>query len=184
MGRDSEYSVFEYLYRDAGNYKTHACVLLRGRALDEDLATIRLALDDGTFIPARVGLPSLHEQHWRDCGSGFDDDLDHPLHEFDGLRVARPDDIGELVATSTVAQLAERFRALGPQGRGAGESLLLLNDQPVTCPRCGWRTEWEERLDGVQRHTCNNPDCAVEFLACELEQNGSIAAGRAVEQTR
>src|SRR5690606_36290483 len=89
MERDHDYSVFEYLYRDAGNYKTHACLLLRGRAGDEDHAAIHRALDDGTFIPERVGLPSLHEQHWRDCGSGFDDVLDHPLHEFAGVRPAR-----------------------------------------------------------------------------------------------
>ena len=110
MDRRCDYSVFEYLYRDAGNYKTHAHVLLRGRALDEDHAAIHRALDDSCFVPARVGLPSLHEQHWRDCGSEFDDELDHPLHEFAGLRPARPDDIEALAPNGTVAQLAVRFR--------------------------------------------------------------------------
>ena len=110
MERSGEYSVFEYLYRDGGNYKTHARILLRSNTLDEDHAAIRRALDDGCFVPARVGLASLHEQHWRDCGSEFDDELDHPLHEFAGLRPARPDDIEALAPNGTVAQLAVRFR--------------------------------------------------------------------------
>lgn len=114
MGRSCDCSVFEYLYRDAGNYKTHAQVL-RGRALDEDHAAIRRALDDGCFVPARVGLPALHEQHWRDCGSEFDDELDHPLHEFTALRPARADDVETLTPNGTVAQLVARFRS-GPQG--------------------------------------------------------------------
>ncbi|MGQ4660861.1 hypothetical protein [Lysobacter sp. F6437] len=117
MDRDGDYSVFEYLYRDAGNYKTHACVLLRGRANDEDLAAIRRALDDGTFIPQRVGLPSLHEQHWRDCGSGFDDELDHPLHEFAGLRAARSDEVEALAPNGGVARLVDRFRGTGEGAR-------------------------------------------------------------------
>lgn len=45
----------------------------------------------------------------------FDDELDHPLHEFAGLRPARPDDIEALAPNGTVAQLAARF-ASGPQG--------------------------------------------------------------------
>lgn len=113
MDPDREYSVFEYLYRDAGNYKTHARVLLRGCALPGDEAAIRAAVDDNTFIPARVGLPSLHEQHWRDCGSEYDSQLDHPLHEFTELRPAQSDDIKTLRPIATVAQLAARFRAIG-----------------------------------------------------------------------
>lgn len=103
MERNREYSVFEYLYRDAGNYKTHARVLLRGRADAEDLATIRLALEDDTFVPTRIGLPALHEQHWLDCGSQFDDELDHPFHEFIALRPAQPDDIESLTAAGPLS---------------------------------------------------------------------------------
>lgn len=116
MKRDSEYSIFEYLYRDAGNYKTHARVLLRGRAVAGDLAAIRLALDDDTFLPGDVGLPSLHEQHWRDCGSGFDRELDHPCHEFSALRRARREDLETLTPSGTVTQLAGRFRTLSELG--------------------------------------------------------------------
>lgn len=113
MSTGREYSVFEYLYRDAGNYKTHGCVLLRGRTSDEDIAAICRALDDGTFVPTRVGVPSLHEQHWRDCGSGFDDEFDHPLHEFSVLRPARPEDIETLEPHGTVSRLAARLIATG-----------------------------------------------------------------------
>lgn len=166
MDRRCGYSVFEYLYRDAGNYKTYAQVLLRGRALDEDHAAIRRALDDGCFVPTRVGLPALHEQHWRDCGSEFDDELDHPLHEFTALRRARFHDIEALALHGTVAQLAARFTN-GPRGLNTNLYYLQVEDYPMTCPRCDSRSSWEELPDGTEHHICNNPDCAVTFLACE-----------------
>ncbi len=106
MNPDGEYSMFEYLYRDAGNYKTHGRVLLRGRVLTEDDAAIRRALDDDTFNHDAVGLPSLHAQHWSDCGSEFAAELDHPLHELTALRAARPDEIEGLSADGSIAQLA------------------------------------------------------------------------------
>jgi hypothetical protein len=31
---------------------------------------------------------------------------------------------------------------------------LLMNDQPVTCPACGSRTDWVDLPDGSQLHTC------------------------------
>ena len=166
MDKSGDHSVFEYLYRDAGNYKTHAQVLLRGRALDEDHAAIRRALDDGCFVPARVGLPSLHEQHWRDCGREFDEQLDHPLHEFTALRRARFLDIRTLTLHSTVAQLAARFTNALP-GLYSNIYYLHVVDYPMTCPRCDSRSSWQDLPDGTERHTCNNPDCAVNFLACE-----------------
>ena len=39
------------------------------------------------------------------------------------------------------------------------------NDQPVTCPQCSCRTEWDDLQNGDQLHTCRGCDYTftVEF---------------------
>lgn len=52
--------------------------------------------------------------------------------------------------------------------------IMLLSDQPTTCPLCGRRTAWQERPDGVQEHSCS---CGHEFLAeDEKEENAGWVA--------
>lgn len=46
----------------------------------------------------------------------------------------------------------------------------LIGDQPMTCPKCGARTDWEMQEDGTQVHTCLG--CGNEFLACEDDEEG------------
>jgi hypothetical protein len=73
---------FNYLYRDAGNYKQHGSVVFSNahhRALREVEQSIRSALIDGEFFNAsRWQLPDLSEQEW-------DDELDHDWHEFESV---------------------------------------------------------------------------------------------------
>lgn len=58
--KDPSYSVLEYRYRDAANYKVEGRVLLRGSATAEDLQAFRSKLDaDDQFVAEQVGLPSL-----------------------------------------------------------------------------------------------------------------------------
>lgn len=59
--------------------------------------------------------------------------------------------------------------------------VFLLSDQPTTCPRCGARTEWDDRDDGTQHHRC--PRCTFEFIAeeddeVEPEEYSTITARR------
>lgn len=85
MRESVSYSVLEYMYRDAGNWKTHGVALPLGNvgALE---ATIRSCLDPGElFVPEQVLLPGLHRRHWNQYGDG-PNDLDHAFHEFVGLR--------------------------------------------------------------------------------------------------
>jgi len=50
----------EYLYRDSGNYKQFASVVLTGEITPEERARIAAALDSGEyFIPGQVGLEDL-----------------------------------------------------------------------------------------------------------------------------
>ena len=123
MERNGDFSVFEYLFRDAGNYKTHGSVLLAGRATPETDATIRASLDDVCFVAEQVGIAPLQPRHLRECGEA--DALDHGFHEFAGLgsvEAGQADGAAEM----TVAELVRRFRlatgrwnpALSPFGDG------------------------------------------------------------------
>lgn len=79
-------SVFEYLYRDAGNFKTYGRIRLSGVASGAEQA-IRDCLDwDDQFVAEQVGIPSLCREHWESVGEG-PSDLDHAYHEFVGIRV-------------------------------------------------------------------------------------------------
>lgn len=45
---------------------------------------------------------------------------------------------------------------------------FLMNDQPVTCPKCGSRTEFEDAQDFkgkqlVQKHKCLDIYCQFKF---------------------
>lgn len=83
---DKHWTIFEYTYRDAGNFKTHGQLLLAG-ASEEAEAVIRGCLEWGDqFVAEQLGVPSLCEEHWEAVGEG-PSELDHAFHEFFGLRV-------------------------------------------------------------------------------------------------
>lgn len=84
-------SVFEYVYRDAGNFKTHGRIRLAG-ADDRAEQAIRDSLDWGDqFVAEQVGVPSICRAHWETVGEG-PSDLDHAYHEFLSLRALRDED--------------------------------------------------------------------------------------------
>ena len=73
----------EYLYRDAGNYKSWGAVVVPNAANPLSLAEVeeiaRASLIDGAwFVAAAAGLPDLRGDEW-------DDALDHDLHELHGF---------------------------------------------------------------------------------------------------
>lgn len=83
-----DYSVFEYLYRDASNYKSWGELLLVGRLGEKDLARIRHRFEGGMyFIAEQLRVPTLYEQLWGCCDDGPSDD-DHVWHEFHAVRPA------------------------------------------------------------------------------------------------
>lgn len=73
---------FNYLYRDAGNYKSFGAVILANPnnfTLQQAEELIRPKLIDGTwFYASQWQVPDLHIHNW-------DNDLDHTFHEFDSL---------------------------------------------------------------------------------------------------
>lgn len=84
---DRQASIFEYMYRDGGNFKTHGCLLLTGRDPEAD-AKIRSCLEwSDQFVAEQIGVPSLCREHWEAVGEE-PSDLDHAYHEFVALRAA------------------------------------------------------------------------------------------------
>ena len=75
---------FNYLYRDAGNFKQFGSVVFDNNkcipreALENQLRTT--LIDGQYFVAATVGVPNL----WV-CA--FDAELDHGWHEFEGLEI-------------------------------------------------------------------------------------------------
>ena len=88
---EGESSIFEYMYRDGGNFKTYGRLLLDGWDEHAD-AKIRLCLESGElFVAEQVGVPSLCREHWESVGDG-PSELDHAYHEFVCLRPPGSDD--------------------------------------------------------------------------------------------
>lgn len=79
------WTMFEYLYRDAGNFKAFGSLALEGRIYDADSESIIAKLDGGEFfIAEQIGVPPLYEQlyQWSDGPTASD----HCWHEFVGFR--------------------------------------------------------------------------------------------------
>lgn len=105
-----DYTVFEYLYRDAGNYKAWGQVLLTGRVSAEDELAFRSCLDSGEFFVAEdVGVPSLQRELWALSGGPTEDD--HGWHEFHEFRPASPEEL-VVAPWGSVAAFLAKFRDL------------------------------------------------------------------------
>lgn len=112
MGRamSERYCIFEYMYRDAGNWKTHGALLLAGDA-EGIWESLRQCLEsDHLFVAEQVGVPSLCDRHFAECGEG-PSNLDHAYHEFVELRVASDEEVAGLPLAGSLAGLFERMRA-------------------------------------------------------------------------
>ena len=106
---EEEFTVLEYMYRDAGNFKTDGRLLLTGNDAGAE-AAIRACLEWGDqFVAEQVGIPSLCREHWESVQDG-PSDLDHAYHEFVGLREAGKEDLMR-PAWGSLEVLVERMRA-------------------------------------------------------------------------
>jgi hypothetical protein len=106
----AEFSVFDYLYRDASNYKAWGSLLLEGGATKEDIGVLRTRLDSGEFfIAEQVGVPALYAELWKLSDGPSDDD--HVWHTFHELRPASPEDISD-APWGRVVDLVARFTSV------------------------------------------------------------------------
>lgn len=86
------YSVFEYFYRDAANYKAWGKLLLSGQFKDEQINQIVKRFDSREFfIAEQIGIPTLHKYLWQYSNGANSDD--HVWHSFHSLKIATEEDI-------------------------------------------------------------------------------------------
>lgn len=106
-----EYCVFEYLYRDASNYKVWGKILVSGVLSQDDMAEMRAQLESGEyFVAEQVGIPALYKELWDLSGGPTDDD--HALHEFVALRAASENEIKLLPLFGELARLLQAFQCV------------------------------------------------------------------------
>lgn len=93
----TKHCVFEYLYRDAGNFKVGGELLLSGELDDVDVVLLQSKFDSGEyFIAEQIDVPTLYEILWRECECEPSEELDHVWHEFGAVRLATPEDLQRL----------------------------------------------------------------------------------------
>lgn len=103
------FTVLEYLYRDASNYKAWGAILLEGSCTPADETLLRTYLDSGEyFIPGKVGIDCLQPRIW---SAGFPPNSDdHDFHEFIELRSATAEDLLEMPVWESLNELLQRFQ--------------------------------------------------------------------------
>jgi hypothetical protein len=85
-------TLFEYLYRDAGNFKAFGAVAFDGALSEEELAAVRSRFPgDGFFIAEQLGVPPLYGQLYTYSGGPTPDD--HCWHEFLDIKSVGGDDL-------------------------------------------------------------------------------------------
>ncbi len=80
------FCLFEYLYRDAGNFKAW------GALIRAQVAEMRSRFEGGEFfIAEQLGVPPLYQDLWEFSDGPIDSD--HVWHEFFALRPAEENDL-------------------------------------------------------------------------------------------
>lgn len=93
----TKHCVFEYLYRDAGNFKAGGELLLEGELGEADIALLSSKFDSREFfIAEQIGVPTLYETLWQECECDPSEELDHVWHEFCAVRQVTEEDFQRL----------------------------------------------------------------------------------------
>lgn len=103
-------SIFEYLYRDASNYKAWGTLVLEGDATDADIAALLIQFESGSyFIAEQLGIPPLYSELWAFSSGPTADD--HVWHTFHALRTATAQDIAKPIFC-TLGELIQKVKAV------------------------------------------------------------------------
>ena len=102
------YSVMEYLYRDANNFKAFGQLLLTGQVKDSDVLKITSLLDSAEyFVAEQVNIPPLYSQLWK--YSNGPTIADHAYHEFIEIRPAADKEVFSLTVWGDIHTLISKF---------------------------------------------------------------------------
>jgi hypothetical protein len=114
MDMADTFSIFEYLYRDASNYKAWGKLLLYGAVSECDVTTLKQNLDANEFfIAEQVGIPALYKELWDLSGGPTSDD--HAFHTFYELRLATDKEIATLSLWGELSLLLRSFHQVHNQ---------------------------------------------------------------------
>lgn len=85
-------TLFEYLYRDGGNFKAFGRVALEGELTASEQCLLRACFnEDGHFVAEQIDVPPLYRQLYQ--WSGGPTGSDHCWHEFVALKVVTDSDV-------------------------------------------------------------------------------------------
>lgn len=104
------FTVFEYLYRDAANYKAWGSLLLEGSISPEAKnGLMQCLVSEEFFVAEQVSIPALYEGLYAYSGEPTVDD--HAFHEFSEIRPATPEEVGAMTPWGSVTNLVGAFLA-------------------------------------------------------------------------
>ena len=105
-----DFSVFEYCYCDASNYKAFGSILLQGFASSSDLDVLASCFDASEFfIAEQLGIPPRYADLWELSGGPTEDD--HVWHTFGTLRPASSEEVSAQ-AFDTVENFILKVKAI------------------------------------------------------------------------
>ena len=118
-------TIFEYLYRDASNYKAYGAILLQGLITPAEQKTLQDCFEDYQFFVAeQVGIPALYEELFQYSDGPTEDD--HTYHEFLLLRPASAKESKELKLWGSTERLLTAFT----NAKGQWDISLSPNSDP------------------------------------------------------
>ena len=102
-------TIFEYLYRDAANFKSYGSILLSGQITQSERDLIEGKLESGEFfIAEQIGVKPLYEALYEFSGGMVEQD--HVWHSFGGFReVTDADRPDEMKCWGTTSEFTRRF---------------------------------------------------------------------------
>lgn len=109
MTNKRDFTVFEYQYRDAANFKAQGNILLAGTTSRKDHDALIQTLDSGEyFVAEQVEISVLYEILYTYSDGPTADD--HAFHEFMEMRPATPNKIKTLTLWGSVTELMATFQ--------------------------------------------------------------------------
>lgn len=112
MNCEKRFLIFEYLYRDGGNYKAWGEIRLSGELTKNQIEEIQHKLQWGDlFVAEQVNIPILYHHLYQYSEEG-PTIYDHAFHEFSEIRNATPEEIQVVPLWGTTNALLEAFRSV------------------------------------------------------------------------
>lgn len=121
-----KYLVFEYLYRDASNFKAWGELLLEGNLSEAEIVRMITRFEDREFfIAEQIGIPPLYELLWQQCQSYPSAALDHVWHQFSKIRPATDADLERINHRGNAAALLNAIEKIDIWDQRLSQNYLL-----------------------------------------------------------